>query len=73
MVGDDLRDGEDRLSSPRDLLADLPGHAGDAAAFQAEVVRGATGFRAALFRSANPRTSAMLIAAMRKQERDGVL
>lgn len=41
-------------------------------ALQAEVVRGATGFKAALFRAANPRTSAMLIAAMRAHERDGV-
>ena len=36
MGGDDLRDGE-RQATPRDLLADLPGHAGDAAAFRAAV------------------------------------
>lgn len=44
----------------------------DLAALHDAVVRAASGFRAALFRAANPRTSAMLIAAMRKQERDGV-
>lgn len=31
-----MRDGE-RQATPRDLLADLPGHAGDAAAFRAAV------------------------------------